>query len=126
MRKTLITAALYIAANAIGLLLASLLIQGFSIDILSFFVVVLVFSLILVTARPLVSKLSETKVPALQGGVALITTFVGLFLTDLLLPGLDVGGLANLLIATFLVWVGTVTASLVLPGLLGGKEPTPK
>ena len=117
---------LYVAANAIGLLLASLLIRGFSIDILLFVIVVAVFSLILVIATPLVTKLSETKVPALQGGIALVTTFVGLFLTNLLLPGLTVGGFVNLLMATLLVWLGALIANLILPAVLGQKKTTTK
>ncbi len=126
MRDTLITAALYVAANAVGLLLASLLITGFSIDALSFIVVVAVFSLILVIASPLVTKLSETKLPAIQGGVALVTTFVGLFLTNLILPGLSIGGFVNLLLSTLLVWLGTLVASLVLPMFLGSAAKPKK
>ena len=126
MRKTFITAVLYLAANAIGLLVATLLIRDFSIDFLSFFIVVVVFSAILVVARPLVVKLSETMVPGLQGGVALITTFLGLFVTDLLLPGMNVGGFVNLLLATLVVWIGTLIATLVLPMLVRGQEAPAK
>lgn len=126
MKKTLITAALYLAANAIGLLAATLLVSGFTVDFLSFVIVVVVFSVILVVLRPLIEKLAKDKVAALQGGIALITTYVGLFATNLLLPGLSTGGMINLLIATLVVWLGTMIASIILPSLLGQSTAKPK
>lgn len=104
--------------NAVGLLLAAILLSGFSIDALSFVIVVVVFSAIAVVASPLITKLSEKRVPAMQGGIALITTFVGLLVTDMLVSGLTVGGVANLLAATLLVWVGAMISGILIPMFL--------
>lgn len=104
-----------LAGNAIGLLLAALLLPGFGIKPLSFIVVVVVFTLVQVVAEPLILKLGEKKAPALKGGIALIVTFVGLLVTDLITAGLTVGGISNLLAATLLVWLGALIASVVLP-----------
>ena len=92
-----------------------LLLEGFSIDLLSFIVVVAVFTVIEVIASPLLTKLSAHKIPAMQGGVALVTTFVGLLVTDMLVAGLTIGGIANLLAATLLVWLGALAAGIFLP-----------
>lgn len=101
--------------NAVGLLLAVLLVSGFSIAPLSFVIVVIVFTLIVAVAEPLITRISEKNVPALKGGIALAVTFVGLFVTELLTSGLTIGGISNLLIATLLVWLGALIAGIVLP-----------
>ena len=104
-----------LAGNAIGLLLAVLLLSGFAIRPVSFIVVVIVFTVVQLVAEPLILKLGEKKAPALKGGIALIVTFVGLLVTDLITAGLTIGGISNLLAATLLVWLGALIASVVLP-----------
>ncbi|WP_170783117.1 hypothetical protein [Ruegeria lacuscaerulensis] len=104
-----------LAGNAIGLLLAAILLPEFAIRPISFIVVVIVFTLIQWVAEPLILKLGAKRAPAIKGGIALIVTFVGLLLTDLITNGLTVGGISNLLAATLLVWLGALIASIVLP-----------
>ncbi len=115
MSRRIKSALALLAGNAIGLLLASLILTGFAIKPISFIVVVLVFTVVQVIAEPLILKLGEKKAPALKGGIALIVTFVGLLVTDLISSGLTVGGVSNLLAATLLVWLGALIASVVLP-----------
>ncbi|MFY2823065.1 hypothetical protein [Ruegeria sp. MALMAid1280] len=104
-----------LAGNAIGLLLAALLLSEFAIRPISFIVVVIVFTLVQVIAEPLILKLGEKKAPSIKGGIALIVTFVGLLVTDWITNGLTIGGIANLLAATLLVWLGALIGSIVLP-----------
>ncbi len=104
-----------LAGNAVGLLLATALLSGFSIRPLSLIIVVVVFTLVQVVAEPLITRIGEKNVPALKGGVALVVTFVGLLITDLITSGLTVGGISNLLAATLLVWLGALIAGIVLP-----------
>ncbi|MCV2887337.1 hypothetical protein [Ruegeria aquimaris] len=115
MYRTMLSIAAVLAGNAVGLLLAALLLDGFSIAPLSFIFVVAIFSLIQVVAGPLINKLSEKNLPALQGGVALVVIFVGLLVTEMLTSGLVIGGATNLLLATLLVWIGALIAGIVLP-----------
>jgi len=105
----------HLIGNAVGLLLASILLTGFSIKPLAFVIVVLVFTAAAVVALPLLTRISEKNMPSLMGGIALITTFVGLFVTDILVPGFEIGGLANWLAATLLVWLGAVIAGVLIP-----------
>ncbi|MFD0910612.1 MULTISPECIES: hypothetical protein [Ruegeria] len=115
MSRRIKSALALLAGNAIGLLLASLLLTGFSIKPVSFIVVVIVFTLVQVVAEPLILKIGEKNVPALKGGIALVVTFVGLLITDLVAAGLTVGGISNLLAATLLVWLGALIAGVLLP-----------
>ena len=95
MTRMLATVALALLSNAIGLFLAMLLLTGFSIDLTAFVTAVVLFTVAAVIAEPLLTKLSKENLPALTGGVALVTTFVGLFLTSLLVEGMKTGGMAN-------------------------------
>ncbi len=124
-RRVLSIVALLIG-NAVGLLLAALLLDGFSIAPLSVIVVVVVFTLVQVIAEPLLTKVSEKNVPALKGGMALVVTFVGLLITDMIASGLTVGGVSNLLAATLLVWLGALIASIVIPMFLFKELREPK
>nr|WP_252733066.1 phage holin family protein [Shimia thalassica] len=118
--------AAHLLGNAVGLLLAALLLDGFSIDALSFVIVVVIFTVIEVIASPLINKLSEKKVPALKGGIALVTTFVGLIVTEILISGFTIGGIANLLASTLLVWLGALAAGILIPMFLFKELREPK
>lgn len=115
MVRLILAAVAYLIANAIGLLLAAALLSGFQIDPLSFVIVALSFSVIMAVLSPLVTKMSLKRLPQLMGGVALVTVFIGLFVTDLLLDGMVIGGVANWLAATLLVWLGSLIAEILIP-----------
>jgi len=124
MTRMLATAALALLANAVGLLLAVVLIDGFSIDLTAFLLAVVLFTLAAVIADPLLTRISQKNLPALAGGVALVTTFVGLFLTNILLDGMQTGGMVNLLLATLVVWLGALIATIVLAKFVLAKYLT--
>ena len=115
MIRLLISALLYTAANAIGLFLAALILPGFSMGPVSFIVATLIFTAIEVVAGPLIIKVSIKSAPALAGGVSLVTTFLGLYLTSVLVDGMTIGGISNWLAATLIVWLGALLAGLILP-----------
>ncbi len=118
MSRRILSAVALLIGNAVGLLLAVVLLPGFKIAPLSIIVVVLVFTVVQVIADPLITKISEKNVPALKGGIALAVTFVGLLITDLIASGLTIGGVSNLLAATLLVWLGAVIAGVLIPMFL--------
>jgi hypothetical protein len=115
MMRLLLTTLATIIANAVGLLLAAMLLTGFTIDAVSFVVVLLVFTGVMILAGPLTTKIAITSVPQLRGSVALVTVFIGLKVTEWLMPGFDMGGLSNWLAATLLVWLGSLVAEILLP-----------
>ena len=125
MVRSLTTVIIYLLANSIGLLVATILLPGFSIGILSFVLAVVLFTIIEAVAGFLLTKYSRKHAPALTGSVALITTFAGIFFTSLFLEGMTIGGISNLLAATLLVWVSTLVAGLILPKLLLKKKAAP-
>ncbi len=50
-----------------------------------------------------------------MGGIALVSIAVCLFLTNLIMAGMDMGGLTNWIAATVLVWIGSLAATFLLP-----------
>lgn len=125
MVRFLISTAVYLAANALGLLLAILLLSGFTINPLAFIFAVAIFSLVQTVLGPLITKISEKNFPQVMGGIALVTIFVGLFVTDIFMASMEIGGIANWLAATLLVWIGSLIASILLP-IYVFKEPAKK
>lgn len=115
MIRFLISTAAYLIANGVGLLVAVFLLPGFSIDVLAFIVAVLIFSAVQTVLGPLITKVSFKSFPQLMGGIALVTIFIGLGITAAIMPGMAIGGIANWLAATLLVWIGSLLASILLP-----------
>lgn len=115
MVRFLISTLAYLAANAIGLLVAIILLPGFRVDPLAFVVAVAIFSLVQTILGPLITKLSMKNFPQLMGAIALVTISLGLFATDIMMSGMEIGGVANWLAATLLVWLGSLIASILLP-----------
>ena len=120
--KTIISMLIYLGGNAIGLLLAMFTLSGFSIDISAFLVAVILFSVILALLTPMIRKYSEKNAPALMGGLALLTIGAGLFLTNIVMSGVQIGGIVNWILATLLVWIGSVIATLVLQHFFGPQR----
>lgn len=115
MIRFLLSTVAYLCANAVGLLLAAAILPGFVIGPLSFVIAVAIFSLVQSVLGPLITKISFKSFPQLMGGIALVTIFVGLFITDMIMDSMEIGGIANWLAATLLVWIGSLIASILLP-----------
>lgn len=122
MKRHLISAATFLAANAVGLLLAVLLLPGFRTGFGGFLLAVVIFSAVEAGLGPLIARLSRRHLPKLMGGIALVTAFVGLFVTDLLMAGMRIGGVSNWLAATLLVWLGSLVADIALRAYFGRRE----
>jgi hypothetical protein len=104
-----------LVANAIGLLVAKWLLPGFVITPAGFLWVILIFTAARFILAPLIFKLSFKYLRALTGGIALVTTFVGLIVTTWLTDGLAISGVSTWVIATLVVWLFGVIAVLALP-----------
>lgn len=104
-----------LVASAIGLIVAAWMLPGVMLNFSGFLVAVAVFTAAKVILGPLIFKVSFRHARALTGGIALVTTFVGLMVTTWLTSGLTIVGVSNWLFATLVVWLFSVIATLVLP-----------
>jgi uncharacterized membrane protein YvlD (DUF360 family) len=114
MIRWLISVAVHLAANAIALLVADLILDDFSISLNGFLVAVLIFTGVEVLVEPMFQKMTLRSASALQGGVALIATLVGLIVTDLISDSVSIEGVSTWIAATVVVWLGGVLAIWIL------------
>jgi hypothetical protein len=70
-----------------------------------------------VLAEPLLTRMALRSVPALRGGVALVTTFIGPLVTVLITDGMDIDGAWTWVAATVIVLLGGLIAALILPAI---------
>jgi hypothetical protein len=105
MRRTVISLAILLAANAIGLIIAAVVLDKVELDWTAFIFALIIFTIVEAIAVPGIGKVAESKAPAISSGVALIATFVALLITDILSDGLDIEGVGTWILATLIVWV---------------------
>ncbi len=121
---------LALIANAVGLIVAGWLLEDFNLQASGFITAVIIFTLATAILGPFVISLALRNIPALMGGVALVTTLVGLVLTDVFSDGLSISGLSTWILASLIVWLCSLLATVVLPllffkDLLKGKKDQP-
>lgn len=115
MLRLLARTVLVLLANAVGLIAATLSLAGFSIDVRSFAIALAIFTGATVLLGPVVTALARRHASFLMGGIAIVTTLVGLVVTRLLSDGIVIRGLGTWVSATFIIWLFSVVATVVLP-----------
>ena len=118
MIRMLIRVGIHLSANAIGLIVAAVVLSGMTITGAAFVIAVLIFTVVEVVAAPLVTKIALRSVPTLRGGVALVTTLLGLLVTTWLSSGLRISGATTWVLATVIVWLAALLADVILPVFL--------
>jgi putative membrane protein len=124
MIRMLIRIGIHLLANAIGLIVAAWVLSGMTITGPAFVIAVVIFTAVEVVADPLLTRIAITSVPALRGGVALVTTVVGLLITSVVSSGLTISGVDTWVLATLIVWLAALVAALILPVFLVKKAVT--
>ena len=104
-------------ANAIGLIVAAALLSGMHMSIGSFFLDLIIFTVVTALLQPFVA--AQFRRLALIA--ALIATFVALVVTDLVSDGLTIDGVSTWIAATVIVWLAALLAAFILP-FLGLKK----
>lgn len=121
MFRFLATTVLTIVGNALGLLIASWLLEGFNLSVTGFLWSVLFFTIAQLILTPFVISMTIRYLPVLRGGIALVTTFLVLFLTTLFTSGVEIAGVSEWILAPLIIWITTVLAGILLPLVLFKK-----
>jgi uncharacterized membrane protein YvlD (DUF360 family) len=124
MIRLLISAVLYLVANAIGLLVADALLDDMSVDAGAFVVAVVIFTVVEVVIQPLVTQIGVRHSRGLLGSSALIASLIGLVVTVAVSDGLSISGVLTWVLATVIVWAAALVAGLVLPAIFVKKAVT--
>ena len=123
MIRLIVRTAIILVGNAVGLIVASLVFDGFEIDVTGFVLSLIVFTLAVALLTPFLAstmRRNQSSSAAL-GGVSLISTFAALVVTDLLSDGLEISGVGTWIGATVVVWLASLLAVFILP-FLGLKK----
>ncbi len=110
-----------VAANAVGLIVASLVLDGFDIDVTSFIVAVIIFTIVFAILTPFLAVQLRRLGNGAMGATALIATLVSLIITDLISDGFTISGVGTWIAAAVIVWLAALVAAFVLP-FLGLKK----
>jgi len=124
MARSLIRIGLLLAGNAIGLLLAAIILDKMSVDGPAFVIAVVIFTVLTAVLDPFVSKHTEERSALLRSASALITTFLALLITVVVSDGLSIDGTLTWVLATVLVWLLTMIAGVLLVKFLMKDTPS--
>jgi len=118
MIRFLIRAVVYLVAAAIGLLVAGLVLDGFSVSASSFLYVVVIFAVVQSVITPLITQATGRNAPALAGGASLFSALIALIVTAAISDGLTIDGLGTWIGAAVIIWLVSMVAAFLLPLLL--------
>jgi hypothetical protein len=121
MIRFLVRTGVMLLANALGLWVASLVLDDMSIDATAFITAVIIFTIALALMTPFMANIFRRNESAALGGVALIATLIALIITDLISDGFTIDGTTTWILAAVIVWVASLLAAFILP-LLGLKK----
>lgn len=121
MLRFLATTVLTLIGNALGLLVASWLLEDFNLSVSGFIWSVVFFTIAQLILSPFVLSMSVRYMPILRGGIALATTFIVLILTTMFTDGLTITGVQTWILAPLVIWLVSVLAGVILPLILFRK-----
>ena len=121
MVRLLVRTLIALVANAVGLIVAALVLDDVQLDATSFVVAVVIFTAVFVLLQPFLAVNLRRMGPGMLGAVSLLATLVSLIVTDLLTDGLSISGVLTWILAALIVWLVALVATLLLP-FLGLKK----
>lgn len=121
MVRLLVRTLIALAANAVGLIVAALVLDDMQLDAVSFVVAVAIFTLVYAVLQPFLAVQLRRFGSGALGAVALVATLVSLIVTDLLSDGLTISGVVTWVLAALIVWLAALVAAFILP-FLGLKK----
>ncbi len=115
MIRFLVNTAVYMAAAAIGLLIADLVLEGLTVEYpVAFIIAALLFGIIQAVISPFFAKVAEENASMLTGGVGLFSALIALLLTATISDGLAVEGALTWVWAALIIWLGSMIAGFLL------------
>ena len=119
MIRLVIRTLVYFGSAAVGILVASLVLDGVHLDAAGFLAVVVVYAVVQTVLTPFVTRTAAKNATAFLGGTGLLAAFLALLVATVLGDALSIsGGPGTWLAATVVVWLTTAVASLVIPLVL--------
>ncbi len=123
----LLRAAIFLASAALGLIVADLVLDGFSIQWsspLGFILAIVIFAVLQSVLAPWLARVAQRNAPAFLGGIGIVSTFVALVVVALIPgAGLTIGTpWWTWIVAPVIVWIVTALATWLLPAVFIKKK----
>lgn len=113
--RLVLSIALQLVANAIGIIVAAAILEDMSLDAGGFFIAVGVFTLISIVVSPMIRQAAIRRSSAMLGSSALIVSLLALIGTVLLTDGMMISGVGTWVLAAVIVWLAGLVATALLP-----------
>ena len=107
MIRMMINLAINLATAAIGLLLASWLVPGVTVQVNGFILAVAIYTVAAAVFGPFVFNMARKYASALLGGIGLVSTLLALWVATLVPGGLTITGFTAWAATVLLVWLVT-------------------
>ncbi len=118
MIRLLARTAVNLIANAIGLWVASLILDDMSLTASGFIVAVLIFTGVELLVTPMIRQMALKQSSALLGSTALVATLVSLIVATIVTSGMNITGISTWVLATVIVWAVSLVGVIVVPMFL--------
>lgn len=115
MIRFLISAVIFFASAAIGLLVANVALEDMTMDASGFLTASVIFALAQAILAPFIFNVARKSASALVSAVGLVTTLIALVITTALTEGLTITGASTWLLAALIVWLASMVAAFFLP-----------
>jgi uncharacterized membrane protein YvlD (DUF360 family) len=115
MIRFLVNFAVYMAAAAIGLLVADILLDDLSINYpVGFLIAAVLFGLIQALIEPLMENITQKNAQMLTGGVGLFSALIALFITATISDNISVDGVSGWFLSALIIWLASMFAGFIL------------
>lgn len=116
MIRFLIRTAIYFVAAFIAIIVADIVLSGFSVaGWWSYVVVALIYGVVQAVLEPFLHQVMRRSAPMFVGGVGIVAAFVALGVTNLISGALTIDGVTTWLAAAVIVWLAGAVAAFILP-----------
>jgi hypothetical protein len=115
--RFLVRTGILLVANAVGLIVAAAVLDGFHLNASGFIVAIALFTVSLALLLPFLASQLRRRGSSMLGGVALLATLAALIITDIVSKGLSVHGLTAWIAGPVIIWAASLLAAFILPYL---------
>ncbi|HZB40303.1 MAG TPA: hypothetical protein VE487_05020 [Ilumatobacter sp.] len=110
------------AANAITIAIAAALFDKFTINALPYIVAVVMFTPAGLLIKPFADRMAGEYPKGAMWVGGLVATYVALLLADILSDGIQIDGVGTWIIATLIVWAGTLLYDMVVDKVIAAAQ----
>jgi hypothetical protein len=115
MIRLLLNVVIALGSSAVGILVATWVLDDMTVEPSGFVVAVLVFTVAQAILSPFIMKVAARNAPAFLGGIGLVSTLVALVIANVFTDGLSISGATTWILASLIVWLVTALAAFFLP-----------